>query len=143
MSRFVSIEFNILRTKIKSKCWNHVLCKLNFQRPTVSWKLFSGPSVNELMTADASSFPENGRVTISNNFTLGSGITQQASTNSRWKQSFAIFSDLPMFWISWKKCIIWTNCFDYFSFHVQRHCQNEDSNTTLKKLAWLKWSVCS
>ena len=49
------------------------------------------------MTAHASSIAKYGRVAISNNFTLGSGITQYASTNSVWKQSLKRFSDLPNF----------------------------------------------
>ena len=52
------------------------------------------------------------------------------------------FSDLPMFWISWKKCIIWTNYFYYFSFHVRRHYQDEDSNLMLRILVSLKSSTC-
>ena len=35
------------------------------------------------MTAHASSIAEYGRIAISNNFTLGSGITQHASTNHK------------------------------------------------------------
>ena len=50
--------------------------------------------------------------------------------------------ELPKFWITSKKCIIWTNYFYYFSFHVRRNCQDEDSNTMLMKLAWLKRSAC-
>ena len=41
------------------------------------------------------------------------------------------FSDLLMFWISWKKCIIWTNYFFYFSFHLRRHYQNENFHFSL------------
>ena len=62
--------------------------KLNFQRPTVSWKLFSGRFINAVMTAHASSIAEYGCVAISKNFTLGSGITQYASTNLVLKHSF-------------------------------------------------------
>ena len=51
------------------------------------------------------------------------------------------FSDLPKFWITWKKCIIWTYWL-YFSFHVQQHCQDEDFNTRLRKLVWLKRLSC-
>ena len=40
------------------------------------------------MTVHASSITEYGRVAISNNFTLGSGITQFTSTNSVWKHPF-------------------------------------------------------
>ena len=36
--------------------------KLNFQRPTVSWKLFSGRFINAVMTAHASSVAEYSRV---------------------------------------------------------------------------------
>ena len=39
------------------------------------------------------------------------------------------------------KCIIWTKYLYCFSFHVRRHCQDEDSNKTLKKLA-LRRSAC-
>ena len=49
---------------------------------------FSGRFINAVMTAHASSIAEYGRVAISNNFTLGSGITQYASTNSVWKHLF-------------------------------------------------------
>ena len=49
------------------------------------------------MTAHASNIAEFGHVAISNNFTLGSGITQYVSTNSVWKQSFKRFSDMPKF----------------------------------------------
>ena len=38
--------------------------------------------------------------------------------------------------------MIWTNYFYCFFFHVRRHCQNEDSNTVLMKMAWLKRSAC-
>ena len=31
----------------------------------------------------------------------------------------------------------------YYSFHVRRHCQGEESNTALMKLAWLKRSACT
>ena len=55
--------------------------KLNFQRPTVSWKLFSGRLINAVMTTDVKSIAEYGCVAISNNFTLGSGITKCATTN--------------------------------------------------------------
>ena len=55
--------------------------KLNFQQPTVTWKLFSSRFINAVMTVHASSIAEYGHVAISNNFTLGSGITQYASTN--------------------------------------------------------------
>ena len=58
---------------------------LNFQQPTISWKLFSGSSINAVMTAQASIIAEYGYVTISSNFAFGSGITQHASTNSVWK----------------------------------------------------------
>ena len=70
--------------------YNRSLLKetLNFQRPTVSWKLFSGRFINAVMTVHASSIAEYGCVAISNNFTLGSSTTQYASTNSVWKQSF-------------------------------------------------------
>ena len=68
-----------------------IYIKLNFQRPTVSWKLFSGRFLNAVMTAHATSIAEYGRVAISNNFTLGSGILQYASTNLVWKHSFADF----------------------------------------------------
>ena len=47
----------------------------------VSWKLFSGRFINAIMTAHASSIAEYGRVPISNYFSVGSGITQYASTN--------------------------------------------------------------
>ena len=33
--------------------------------------------------------------------------------------------------------------FIYFSFHVRRNCQDEETNTTLMKLAWLKRSTCT
>ena len=55
--------------------------KLNLQRSTVSWRLFSGLFINAVMTVHASSIAEYGRVAISNNFTLGSGITQYAFKN--------------------------------------------------------------
>ena len=45
---------------------------LNFQRPTVSWKLFSGRLINAVMTTHASSITEYGPIAISNNFTLDS-----------------------------------------------------------------------
>ena len=62
---------------------------LNFQRPPVNWKLFSDRFINVIiMTVHASSITEYGRVAISNNFTLGSGITQFTSTNSVWKHPF-------------------------------------------------------
>ena len=61
--------------------FSHVDTKLNFQRLTVSWKLFSGRFVNAVMTVHASSIAEYGFVAIGNNFTLGAGITQYASTN--------------------------------------------------------------
>ena len=38
----------------------------------------------------------------------------------------------------WKKCIIWTSYFYYFSFYGRQNCQDEDSNTTLRKLTSLK-----
>ena len=50
--------------------------KLNSQRPTVSWKLFSGCFINAVMTTHASSKAEYGCIAISNNFILGSGIKQ-------------------------------------------------------------------
>ena len=31
--------------------------------------------------------------------------------------------------------------FYYLSFHVRQHCQEEDSNTKLRKLAWFKRSL--
>ena len=65
--------------------------KLNFQRSTVTWKLFCDLFIDVVMTAYASRIAEYGRVAISNNFTLGSGITQYASTNSVWKDSFENF----------------------------------------------------
>ena len=49
------------------------------------------------MKAHASSMAEYGLVPIGNNFTLGSGITQYASTKSVRKHSFQIFPDLPKF----------------------------------------------
>ena len=54
-----------------------------FQRRTVSSKLFFGGFTNTTMTVHASSIAEYGRVPISNNFSLGSDITQYASTNYR------------------------------------------------------------
>ena len=39
---------------------------LNFQRPTVSWKLFSDRFINAVMTSHASSIAEYGRVTLGN-----------------------------------------------------------------------------
>ena len=39
--------------------------KLNFQRPTVSWKLFSGRFINAVMTTDVKSIAEYGCVAIS------------------------------------------------------------------------------
>ena len=59
-----------------------ILVQLNFQRSTVSWKLFSDRFINEIMTVHASSIAEYVHVAISNNFTLSSDITQYASTNS-------------------------------------------------------------
>ena len=73
------------------------IMKLNFQRPTVSWELFFGGFINSVMTAHASSIAEYGCVRISNNFTLGSGITQCASTNSVLKDSFKKFQICPSF----------------------------------------------
>ena len=64
------------------------LCKLNFQRSTVSWKLFTGQFINAVMTAHAPNIAEYGRVVISNIFTLDSGITQYASTNYLKERSF-------------------------------------------------------
>ena len=55
--------------------------KLNFQRPTISWKLFSGRFINAVMTTHASSIAEYGCVAISNNFTLGSGIDKLIQLN--------------------------------------------------------------
>ena len=43
---------------------------LNFQRPTVSWKLFSGRLINAVITTHVSSITEYGPIAISNNFTL-------------------------------------------------------------------------
>ena len=62
--------------------------KLNFQQPTVSWKLFSSRFINAVMAAHASRITEYGRAATNNNLTLGSGITQYASTDSVWKDSF-------------------------------------------------------
>ena len=64
--------------------------------------------------------------------TLVSDITQYASTNS----------DLRKSWISWKRSIFWTNYFHLFSFHVRGLCQDKDSNTALRRLAWLKRLAC-
>ena len=64
------------------------LNKLNFQRPTISWKLFSGRTINAVMTALASRIAEHRHVALSNNFILGSAMTKYASTNSVWKFSF-------------------------------------------------------
>ena len=64
------------------------LCKLNFQRSTVSWKLFTGQFINVVMTAHAPNIAEYGRVVISTAFTLDSGITQYASTNYLKERSF-------------------------------------------------------
>ena len=63
----------------------------------VSWKLFSSHFIDAVMTVHASNIAEFGCVAISNNFTLGSDITQYVSTNSVWKQSFKRFSDMPKF----------------------------------------------
>ena len=57
--------------------------KSNFQRSTVSWKLFFSRFINVVMTAHVSSIrQEYGRIKISNNFTFGSGILQYAMSNS-------------------------------------------------------------
>ena len=63
----------------------------------VSWKLFSSHFIDAVMTVHVSNIAEFGCVAISNNFTLGSDITQYVSTNSVWKQSFKRFPDMPKF----------------------------------------------
>ena len=88
------------------------------------------------MTAHASSITEYGCVAISNNFTLGSSFIQYASTNSILKQAFENFQIFLKYWISWKKSIIWTKYFYCFSFHLWRHCQGKDSNTTFREI-WM------
>ena len=105
------------------------------QRSTVNWKLFSGRFISAVMTVHASNIAEYERVAISNNFTLGSGISQDVLTNSVWKHSLVNFQIYLSFEIAEKKCIIGTNYFYYLSFHVQRRCQDEDSTTVLRKLA--------
>ena len=72
----------ILKEIIENISLKNNLCDLsNFQRPTVTWKLFTGRFINAVVTAHTSSLAEYGCVAISNNFTLGSGMTQYASTN--------------------------------------------------------------
>ena len=108
----------------------HYQSKLNFQRPTVSWELFSDRFINSVLTAYESSIAEYGRVAMNKIFTLGSGITQYVSTKTHSGSIRLQISGLPKSWISWQKCrIIWTNYFYYFSFLVRRHCQGEDYNT--------------
>ena len=94
--------------------------------------MFSGRLINTAMTAHASSIAEYGCVAISNNFTLVS----ESHSMHRQTQSGSIRLKVL------KKCIIWTNYFYYFSFHVRLNCQDEVCNTTLMKLAWLKRSAC-
>lgn len=95
------------------------------------------------MTAYESSIAEYGRVAMNKIFTLGSGITQYVSTKTHSGSIRLQISGLPKSWISWQKCrIIWTNYFYYFSFNVRWHWQDEDSNTTLRKLTWLKRLAC-
>ena len=77
--------------KCQSYGLNKLTTKLIFQRPTVSWKLFSGRFINAVMTVHAPSIAEYGCVAVSNNFTLGSGVKQYTSTNSVWKHLFANF----------------------------------------------------
>ena len=107
----------------------------------LSWKLFSGRFINAVMTAHASSIAKYGHVAINNNFTHSSGIEQYAWTNSVWKHSFKNFQIHLSFELTGRS-VIWTNYFYYFSFHIRRHCQDEDSNTLLRKLTWLKRSAC-
>lgn len=64
--------------------------KLNFQRSTVTWKLFCDLFIDVVMTAYASRIAEHGRVAISNNYTLDSGFTQYTSTY------FAIYQIINM-----------------------------------------------
>ena len=87
------------------------------------------------MTTHASRITEYGRIAISNNFTLDSGIDKLSL-----EAFICKFSGLTKFWISWNKCIIWANHF--FFFHIQRYCQDGDPNTKLRKLTWLKRSAC-
>ena len=49
--------------------------------PTALDKSFSGRFINAVMTAHASIMAEYGHVAFGNNFILGSGVTQYASTN--------------------------------------------------------------
>ena len=56
---------------------------LNFERLTVSWKLFSDRFINAVMTSHASSIAEYGRVTLGN-----TSLSVVASTNSVWKHLF-------------------------------------------------------
>ena len=46
-----------------------------------SWKLFSGHFINAVMTVHVLNITEYGHDAISNNFMLGSGITQYAPAN--------------------------------------------------------------
>ena len=76
-----------------------MLIKTEIKFPTAHGKLgiVFQYFIDAVMTAHASNIAEFGHVAISNNFTLGSGITQYVLTNSVWKQSFKRFSDMPKF----------------------------------------------
>ena len=50
--------------------------------------------------------------------------------------AFENFQIFLKYWISWKKSIIWTKYFYCFSFHLWRHCQGKDSNTTFREI-WM------
>ena len=81
------------------------------------------------MTTHASRITEYGRIAISNNFTLDSGIDKLSL-----EAFICKFSGLTKFWISWNKCIIWANHFFFFSIY------NDIVKTAI--LIWLKRSAC-
>ena len=91
------------------------------------------------MAAHVSSIAEYWYVAI--NFTLGSGITQYASTNSAWKYSFQNFQICLSFELAGRNVQFGLIIFIIFPFMYET-CQDEDSNTALMKLAWLERSAC-
>ena len=117
-----------------------------FKLLTVSWKLFSSRFIIAVMTAHASSIAQNGRVTISNNLATVSVLvsySSYASTNLVWKHLFASLQICLSFKLAGILEEMDNLGKSFLSiFLLWQHCQGEDSNTTLRELAWLKRHAC-
>ena len=64
---------------------------------------------------------------------LNVGILQLAMTSLSVLTSHSMHRQTRSFELAER--IIWTNYFYYINCHIQQHCLDEDSDTTLRKLA--------